>query len=378
MASVVIIHAAENALPARALADKMRAMRLTPVIEVPPGDALREAISSAVAAVALWSPQSVEQHAIVSEADYANQTGKLINARMQNTPAPGQFRAAPTIDLTGWRGEDTFPGWRALAEQVAAKAGVAVPAPPPPLPPPGGFFTPGAPSASAAQAAPRPAPPPRMEAPPEPVPLRPAPPPLREVPRFEPPPPAFAEPPRRGASLVLIGIVTFLVVAAVGVGGYFFYDRMQSAQAASTAWEHVDKTDSAAIRAFLASANVGNLREPAQAALESLELERLSEARATDTIQSLEKFIRDFPDSRHALEINGRIAELRSAPPSVAIDPATGLPIDGAATPALAPSTGLTPAPGPSDSAPAQSGGPIPLTPPEQTLHDTELQTQSQ
>ncbi len=383
MASVVIIHAAENALPARALADKLRAMRLNPVIELPPGDALRQAIQESVAAVALWSPSSAEQQSLLDEAARAG--GKLINARMQNAAAPAQFRDAPTIDLTGWRGEDTFAGWRALAAEVAKKAGVSAPAaaPPPPAPAPapaaggGSFFNPGA-------AAPQPAPPPRTA----PVAVAPQPSYTPAPPRAAPPvytPPADSTsydepPPKRGPNLAVIGIVTFLVVAAIGVGGYFFYERMQNSSAATAAWEELDKTDPASLRAFLEGPNVGDYQEEAEAALEGLEVERLNEARARDTIESLEAFLRDFPGSRHSLEINGRIAELRStAAPLPAIDPVTGLPIDPNA-PATAGATGVEPlppaAPAPT---PAPSGaGPVPLTPPEETLPDGALNTQTQ
>ena len=44
MATVAIIHAAEDTLPARALAEKLRAAKLSVQLELPPGEELREAV----------------------------------------------------------------------------------------------------------------------------------------------------------------------------------------------------------------------------------------------------------------------------------------------------------------------------------------------
>ena len=46
MPSVVIVHAAEDTPPARALAEKLRALGLTPVVDQNGSDAWRAAISS--------------------------------------------------------------------------------------------------------------------------------------------------------------------------------------------------------------------------------------------------------------------------------------------------------------------------------------------
>jgi hypothetical protein len=171
MATVAIIHAAEDTLPARALAEKLRAAKLSVQLELPPGEELREAVKGASAVVALWSPRSVEQSAVIDEVAAARAKG-VIHARMQNAANPAQFRNDKSIDLTGWRGEDEFPAWRELAKAVTAKAGVA-PLPPPAPRPPSGFFQPGgvnAPPGAAPQTGPRtsgrapPPPPPRPQA----------------------------------------------------------------------------------------------------------------------------------------------------------------------------------------------------------------------
>ncbi|MBX3511933.1 MAG: toll/interleukin-1 receptor domain-containing protein, partial [Hyphomonadaceae bacterium] len=166
MPSVVILHAAEDALPARALAEKLRQAKLTPVIETGSGDAAREAVKSAVVTIALWSPRSVTQQALAEDAAFARGKSKLLHATMQSAQPPEQFRNDKPIDLTGWRGEDDFAPWRALADQVTSKAGVA-PLPPPAPRPPSGFFQPGRvdPTAEAAVQANAPKNGPRLERP---------------------------------------------------------------------------------------------------------------------------------------------------------------------------------------------------------------------
>src|SRR6185295_17971005 len=190
MPTVVIIHPADDTLPARALAEKLRQAKLTVVLEKQ-GEDLREAARSAQAAVALWSPRSAVDATVADDVSFVRGKSKLVHALMQNTPLPDAFRGDKAANLTGWRGEDDFPGWRELAKLVTDRAGVA------PLPSPAprmdsGFFTPGRvdptnlanAGSAAAQTAPRrapaAAPPPQRQAPPQsapraaPAPPRPA------------------------------------------------------------------------------------------------------------------------------------------------------------------------------------------------------------
>jgi hypothetical protein len=403
MASVTILHAAENVLPARALADKLRELGLEVIMDLAPGDALREAERESLAAIALWSPQAARDGQLVAEAEHAFAQNKLVNARMQNAAAPTSVASAATVDLTGWRGQDDFTGWRTLAAELRGRAAAAATPPPRPPPPPpapaarGGFFNPGAPPGPPVQ--------PRVPPPPPDIVLPPMNPPPRAAPTVEAAPMAgvddlawarptrtFEAPPRSQPrprpeerepgrpNLVFIGIVTFVAVALMGVGGYAFWGYAQAERTAAQAWEALDKTNPLALRAFLDGDHVGSFREEAEVALEGLEVGRLNEARATDTIESLEAFLRDFPESRHALEINGRIAELRvapvAAPAAPAIDPATGLPIDPETGQPIDPLTGLPLAPAPAPAVepppltastgpdPFELDGPVPLTPP--------------
>src|SRR5262249_32021855 len=154
---------------------------------------------------------------------------------MQNAANPDEFAHEPSIDLTGWRGEDEFGPWRELARVVTGKAGVAPPPPPAPRAA-SGFFQPGALSPQTARPPGPPATAPRLATVRGPTPAA-APramaheldrPPLREVPP-PPPPRAFDEPPRqRGGSPIAIILIVVLVLAAAGAGGFFVLNNMRS------------------------------------------------------------------------------------------------------------------------------------------------------
>ncbi|MEQ1490860.1 MAG: toll/interleukin-1 receptor domain-containing protein, partial [Terricaulis sp.] len=155
MPSVVIIHAAEDTLPARALAEKLRQAQIQVVLEKPPGEELRAAVKGAPVTIALWSPRSTASAELAEEVKFARGKSSVFHALMQSAQAPDAFRGDKSVNLTGWRGEDEFAAWRELANLVTQKAGVA-PLPPPAPKPPSGFFQPGR-SDGQQQAAPAPA-----------------------------------------------------------------------------------------------------------------------------------------------------------------------------------------------------------------------------
>ncbi len=358
MPSVVIIHAAEDALPARALAEKIRQAELEVQVELG-GEALRDAIRRAAVTVALWSPRAVAKPGLVEDAFYAASANTLIHATMQNAPAPAEFAQDKPVNLTGWRGEAEFAPWRQLAERITQAAGVAS-LPPPAQRPASGFFQPGANPANALQRRRRAAPlqagpadaayaPPQRSAPPPPP--RPA----ASTPAND-APPHFPQEQKRGPGMML-------AIAAIGIiaigGGGFFWTQMQGSQTA-TNWESVERDDAGALRAFLAG-NPGQFRDEAREALRELEQRQFETARRANSIEAMEAFLADFPDSEHAIAARGRIAELRSLPSDLtpltpsdeAIDPEALLqPVD----PDLA-ASGTTPE--------TAGGGPVPLAPPQ-------------
>lgn len=365
MPSVVIIHAGEDTLPARALAEKLRAANLTPILEQSNSEALRTAIKTAAVTIALWSPRSVEQASLADEVSFARGKSKVVHATMQNAAAPEAFRSDKTVNLTGWRGEDDFPAWRELAKLVTEKAGVK-PLPPPAPRPASGFFQPGAvretagataaPSPARGRPAPQAAPQQARSAP------RPAsaPTPQRtQAPPRAAPPPAPSEGGGGGRGM-MIAIITFVVVAVAGGGGYYFWNQSQSS-ATTTAWDGVAQNDADALRAFLAG-DPGDYRDEAQAALAALEERSYESASDSDTIEAFEAFLNDFPESEHAIAARGRIAELQSMPAEVPVEE-----VDPNALPpteATPPDADLVP---PDSTAATPDGGPATITPPAPT-----------
>mgnify|MGYP001447294118 CR=1 FL=1 len=307
MATVVIIHAAEDTLPARALAEKLRGAKLTVVLERPPGEELREAVKGAPVTIALWSPRSIAQSALVDEVQFARGKSKLVHARMQSAPMPEPFRNEQAVDLTGWRGEDDFAPWRDLAKLVTSKAGV--PNLPPPTPkPPSGFFQPGVVQPSAQQQQQQPQPPAGRQARPQQQQPRPQPQPRPAAASAPRAPQAASAPKSGGGRGMLIAIIAVVVVAIAGGGGYWF---MTQNGAQATSLEDVDLGSASAIREFLRGDPPASAREEAEEALAALEQQQFDAARDANTIQAFEEFLRDFPESEQAVFVQGQIAQLR-------------------------------------------------------------------
>ena len=168
---------------------------------------------------------------------------------------------------------------------------------------------------------------------------------------------------------MMIAIIALVIVLAGAGGGYFWWSQQQSAHASSTAWEAIDRNDPGALRAFIA-AQSGPLKQEAQAALSQLEERSYEAASDTDTVEALQGFVRDFPDSQHVLAARGRIAELQANAANGAPATATTTATTTAASPDLVPpgatatattTTTTTPAP-----TTPPTAGPAPLTPPGQ------------
>jgi hypothetical protein len=309
------------------------------VLERPPGEELRAAVKNAAVSLALWSPRSAAQTALVAEVAALPAKAPIIHVNMQSEPSPAQFSGQQAVNLTGWRGEDEFPAWRELAKHVTKIAGLP-PLPPPAARAPSGFFQPGRLGAADAAAAPRQQPQ-----------QRPQPQPRRAMPEQPPPPAATNAKPTKGGPGLMLAIIAIIVLAIAGGGGFYLFNQTQTAKTAAAAWVAVDNNDAAALRAFIAGSS-GAARTEAEAALQELEVRSYEAASDSDTIEALQSFLEEFPDSEHAIAARGRIAELQTLPPTVA------------ETVPLMPPENLDPDLVPPGTTPDASGGPAQLTPP--------------
>lgn len=336
MALVEIIHAPEDALPARALAEKLRQTGVEVRLADTPG---ADAQPSTVA-IALWSPRSNASDILIEAASAARASDRLVHTVMQQAPLPSAFAGEGFVNLTGWRGEDDFPAWRELATLVTRMSGL--PPLPPPTPRPSPFFQPARVNESAAppQAAPRVVPPPRPQRPSQ---------------AERPPPPMDPDPAPSGGPNIMVIAAAALALLVAGGGAYWFFGRGDSAQTVSL--EDVDVGDPSELRTFIANTASSSARAEAREALATLEQQSLDAARDANTIEAFEQFLRDFPDSEEAIFVQGQIQELRLQESNAPLAPVTTEEI---APPAETDPDWVPPATTPE----ASGGGPATLTPP--------------
>ncbi|MFZ4122696.1 MAG: hypothetical protein ACOYKM_13640, partial [Caulobacterales bacterium] len=255
--------------------------------------------------------------------------------------------------------------------------------PPPPEPAPAPPPPPEPAPAPPPEPAPAPPPPPPVVVTPPPPPVA-APPPVQATappaaaaappPRAAaPPPPIQVEQRKRGAGL----LITLMVAAGVGVGGYFAYQAYQrgdlslpflppsAAQVAAERWSSVDTTSAQALRAYLAEAPEGSYAELATMALQDLESRAFSNAMGATDVAVIEDFMATFPDNVERIaQARSRIESLRQQAEAAAqlADP-DGLSAPGESTrpaaPVAAPSGNVRGAPlnpSPPPASPAPSG----------------------
>ena len=99
--------------------------------------AIERELEAARAVVVLWSTHSIASEWVKNEAAVAAERGVLVPALIDSVKLPLEFRRKQTVDLVGWQGDESHPGFLGLCEGVAHAMGSEAPAPrPPPAAPP--------------------------------------------------------------------------------------------------------------------------------------------------------------------------------------------------------------------------------------------------
>lgn len=133
MADVFLSYARSNAPMAAMIASALRESGLTVWYDenLPAhrayADVIEEELDSARAVVVLWSDEAARSQWVRSEANRARETGRLVQARLDQARLPMPFDQIQCADLGKWNGESASPAWRSLAASVFALVGMAPP-----------------------------------------------------------------------------------------------------------------------------------------------------------------------------------------------------------------------------------------------------------
>ena len=80
---------------------------------------IEERLTSAKAAVVIWSIEAVKSEWVRSEANRGREERKLVQLRVENTRLPMPFDQIQCADMNGWTGDLTTPGWRKVVASLA-------------------------------------------------------------------------------------------------------------------------------------------------------------------------------------------------------------------------------------------------------------------
>ncbi len=94
-------------------------------------DIIEERLRAATAVIVIWSADAVKSQWVRAEANVAREAGTLVQLRVGPTVPPLPFNEIQCVDLTGWTGTDSAPGWRKIIASIAVLFGGAAPAAPP-------------------------------------------------------------------------------------------------------------------------------------------------------------------------------------------------------------------------------------------------------
>lgn len=97
----------------------------------PYADVIAAELDAAAAVLVLWTDAAARSQWVRSEANRARETGRLVQARLDDTRLPMPFDQLQCADLRRWSGSTAADGWRNVTTSIAALAGTAVALPPP-------------------------------------------------------------------------------------------------------------------------------------------------------------------------------------------------------------------------------------------------------
>lgn len=94
----------------------------------PYADVIASELDAAAAVLVLWSNEAAQSQWVRSEANRARETGRLVQARLDDSRLPMPFDQIQCADLSNWTGDPT-QGWQSVAKGVAALANREPPEP---------------------------------------------------------------------------------------------------------------------------------------------------------------------------------------------------------------------------------------------------------
>jgi tetratricopeptide (TPR) repeat protein len=129
MADVFLSYARPSLSDAMGIADCLRAAGYSVWYDEsipahrPYTDVIAEQLDAASAVLVIWSKEAAASQWVRSEANRARETGRLVQLRLDGARLPMPFDQVQCADLRGWDGNCGTPGWRMVAESIAALTG---------------------------------------------------------------------------------------------------------------------------------------------------------------------------------------------------------------------------------------------------------------
>jgi adenylate cyclase len=126
MSDVFISYARSTEAQARRIGEALRALghSVWRDDELPAhrayAEVIRERLNSAKAVVVVWSAEAARSEWVQSEADRARTDRKLVQLTIDGAELPMPFDRIQCADMNGWSGGADHPGWRKVADSVAA------------------------------------------------------------------------------------------------------------------------------------------------------------------------------------------------------------------------------------------------------------------